>query len=55
MIITVIAVRVMQVPVNKVVNMIAVGHCGMAAVRPVHVVTVVPLAVMRAASVRIGV
>lgn len=55
MIVTVIAVRVMQVAVDEVVDVIAVGNGGVSAVRPVHVIRVVPVALVRSAVGRVGV
>ena len=44
MIVTVALVRVMQMPVHEVVDMVAVGDGGMSAVRAVHVTGFVPVA-----------
>lgn len=41
-------------PVNKVIDMITVGDCRMAATRSVNVIRVVTLALVRCATVRIG-
>ncbi len=52
-IVAMVAVRMMQMPVYQVVDVIAVRHCGMTAIRAVHVIGVVALAVVRDASVRV--
>ncbi len=50
-----IAVRMMQVPIHQVIDVIAVRHCRMSAVRAVDVIRVMALAVVRDASVRVGI
>lgn len=38
MVVAVIAVRMVQVPVNQIVHMVTVGYRGMAAIWPMHVI-----------------
>ena len=55
MIVAMITVRMMQVPVDQVVHVIAMGHSFMSASRTVHMALVVRAATMpRCAPVRIG-
>ena len=53
--VTVVAVRMMQVPIHQIIDVIAVRHCRMPTVRAMDVVCVVAFAFVRDAPVRVGV
>lgn len=55
MVVAVITVGMVQVSAYQVVDVVTVGHCGVAAVRAVHVAAAVSRAVVRDAALRIGV
>ena len=55
MVVAVAVMRMMQVPIDEIVDVIAVGNGRMPAAGPVDVACVVSLAVVSGASVRVGV
>jgi hypothetical protein len=55
MIIAVTMVRIMEMPIDQIINMVAMRHCLMSTVRPMHMLRCVPRAFMlRRAVLRIG-